>query len=61
MRDDIHKGGRPRKQRPKAFYDALLHEYESMTIAQMAEAHSVTRTTISRWLKYARTGKHYGE
>lgn len=58
---DIHKGGRPPIQRPDGFYESLLREYETMTIGQMAEVHKVTRTTISRWLKVARTGVAYGE
>lgn len=52
---DIHKGGRPPVKRPEGFYESLLREYEVMTIGQMAESHKVTRTTISRWLKVART------
>lgn len=51
---DIHKGGRPRIQRPKNFYTNLLREYEEMTTRQMAAAHGVTRGTIQRWLKIAR-------
>lgn len=58
---DIHKGGRPPIQRPDGFYETILNEYESMTIAEMAEFHNVTRTTISRWLKIARTGVPYGK
>lgn len=60
----IHKGGRPPIQRPDGFYEALLREYETMTIQQMAEAHKVTRTTISRWLRVARSkqgGVAHGE
>lgn len=57
---NIHKGGRPPLNRPATFYNALLTEYEEMTIGQMAAIHNVSRTTISRWLKYARTGKNYG-
>lgn len=53
---DIHKGGRPRAQRPAGFYESLLREYETMTTTQMAVFHGVTRQTISRWLKAARTG-----
>ena len=52
---DIHKGGRPPVQRPEGFYANLLKEYETMTIRQMAAYHNVTRATISRWLKVART------
>lgn len=55
---DIHRGGRPKIVRPRGFYESLLREYEIMTIAQMAESHKVTRQTISRWLKIARTGGH---
>lgn len=58
---DIHKGGRPPVQRPEGFYESILREYETMTIGQMAEIHKVTRTTISRWLKIARTGVPYGK
>lgn len=58
---DIHKGGRPPKVRPDGFYDMLLREYDTMTIGQMADFHKVTRTTISRWLKVARTGVPYGK
>ena len=57
---DIHKGGRPPIPRPEGFYQELLREYETMTINQMAQCHGVTRTTISRWLKIARTGVPYG-
>lgn len=53
---DIHKGGRPKIQRPEGFYESLLREYETMTTSQMAAFHGVTRQTISRWLKAARTG-----
>jgi hypothetical protein len=56
MTRDIHKGGRPRITRPEGFYEALLREYDTMTTSQMATFHGVTRQTISRWLKVARTG-----
>jgi hypothetical protein len=58
---DIHRGGRPKLIRPHGFYESLLREYEIMTIAQMAESHKVTRQTISRWLKIARTGGGHSE
>lgn len=60
----IHKGGRPPIKRPEGFYENLLREYDTMTIRQMAESHNVTRTTISRWLRIARTqqgGDNIGE
>lgn len=57
---DIHKGGRPPIQRPEGFYENLLREYETMTIRQMAESHKVTRTTISRWLRIARSRQQGG-
>lgn len=53
---DIHKGGRPKLVRPKGFHESLLREYETMTVGQMAASHKVTRQTISRWLRTARTG-----
>lgn len=52
---DIHKGGRPPVMRPEGFYESLLREYETMTIKQMAGVHRVSRTTISNWLRTART------
>lgn len=52
---DIHKGGRPPIKRPDGFYEALLREYETMTIGQMATIHKVSRTTISNWLRVARS------
>lgn len=51
---DIHKGGRPRKERPEGFWSMILREYDSMTIAQMAEVHKVSRSTINTWLRQAR-------
>lgn len=51
---DIHKGGRPKKVRPEGFWALLLQEYETMTIAQMAACHSVSRSTINTWLRQAR-------
>lgn len=60
IKRDIHKGGRPPLNRPADFYQTILQEYETMTIGQMATFHGVTRTTISRWLKIARTGVAYG-
>jgi predicted DNA-binding protein (UPF0251 family) len=61
MTKDIHKGGRPPIVRPEGFYEMLLTEYETMTTAQMAAVHGVTRSTIQRWLKIARTGVGYGK
>jgi transcriptional regulator with XRE-family HTH domain len=55
---NIHKGGRPKTVRPSGFYQALLREYENMTLRQMAEFHKVSRMTISRWLKVAREGDY---
>lgn len=52
---DIHKGGRPPVKRPDGFYEGVLNCYETMTTSQMAKAYGVTRQTISRWLKIARS------
>ena len=54
MKRDIHAGGRPKINRPDSFYQEILSEYETMTINQMASAHSVSRSTIARWLRIAR-------
>lgn len=56
QKTSIHKGGRPKVTRPNGFYESLLREYETMSTSQMAASHNVTRQTISRWLKAARTG-----
>lgn len=61
MDKDIHKGGRPRVQRPANFYTNLLAEYDELTTRQMAAAHGVTRGTIQRWLKIAREQAAIGD
>lgn len=53
---DIHKGGRPKIIRPANFYQHLLDEYETHTTGDMAKMYNVSKATISRWLKIARTG-----
>lgn len=57
---DIHKGGRPPVQRPAGFYPAILAEYNTMTIGQMAAMHRVSRTTINNWLRKAREEAAHG-
>ncbi len=52
---DIHKGGRPKVVRPDGFYMALLNEYQTATIGQLAVARGVSKATICRWLRTART------
>lgn len=51
----IHKGGRPPITRPEGFYEGVLKCYESMTIKQIADAYGVSKPTISRWLRIARS------
>ena len=60
MQRDIHKGGRPPVVRPAGFYEALLREYDTMTTRQMADAHRVSRATITRWLSIARRKQNEG-
>lgn len=51
---DIHKGGRPKVIRPDGFYLALLDEYQTATIGQIAISRGVSKATICRWLRIAR-------
>lgn len=52
--DGVHRGGRPPINRPPAFYRALLLEYESATISEIAAARGKSQRTILRWLATAR-------
>lgn len=50
---DIHKGGRPRLY-DDDFYKSIVKEYDSYTIAQIAQNHKCSRDTVNRWLRKGR-------
>ena len=51
--EDVHKGGRPLKYNNE-FYKAIVLEYETNSIRQIAANHNVSKSTIVRWLKEGR-------
>ena len=60
-KNNIHRAGRKPINRPNDFYNTLMQQYEHMTTRQLAEVYHVTPTTISNWLKIARTqGDEHG-
>lgn len=58
---DPHKPGRKPVERPAAFWQGILADYERMSIAQMATTKNVSKTTINNWLRIARRKRDAGE
>lgn len=51
---DIHSPGRRPLNRPKEFYETLLHQYQTMTTRELAQIYNVSASTISVWMKRGR-------
>lgn len=50
----IPKGGRPKKEYPSGFFEAILKQYETSTAEDLAKAYHVSVATMYRYIRRAR-------